>query len=440
MADIHAETDLTFVRREIAEAEPAPGRVFGPWAWARSNLFSSWWNTLLTLIGLYLVWIIVPPVIEFLIIDAVWQGESRESCLGPEVGACWAFIEARIGQLIYGTYPFAERWRVNLFFLFGVLLLVPMAIPSVPHKGLNALLLLAGYPVVSFILLTGGDVDVPPGLVIALWGLAGAAAMFVLFRAVRAKRFAREHLRPLLLALALVFAMPIAVTLMAIDFDLRSVPTGFWGGLLVTLVVSATGIVFSLPFGILLALGRRSELPLVRMFSIGFIELWRGVPLVTVLFMASVMLPLFMPAGMTIDRLLRVLIGVALFASAYMAEVVRGGLQAIPRGQYEAARAMGLGYWQMMALVVMPQALKLVIPGIVNTFIGLFKDTTLVYIVGLFDLLGAIQASFSDPEWATPVTAHTGYAFAGMIFWIFCFGMSRYSMSMERRLHTGHNR
>jgi general L-amino acid transport system permease protein len=174
------------------------------------------------------------------------------------------------------------------------------------------------------------------------------------------------------------------------------------------------------------------------MFSVAFIELWRGVPLVTVLFMASVMLPLFMPTGVTIDRLLRALIGVALFSSAYMAEVVRGGLQAIPRGQYEGAQAIGLGYWQMMGLVVMPQALKLVIPGIVNTFIGLFKDTTLVYIVGLFDLLGTVQSSFSDPTWATPVTAYTGYAFAAMIFFIFCFGMSRYSMFLERRLHTGH--
>jgi len=215
------------------------------------------------------------------------------------------------------------------------------------------------------------------------------------------------------------------------------VGTGYWGGLLVTIVVSSTGIAASLPLGILLALGRRSELPLVRLFSTAFIELWRGVPLVTVLFMASVMLPLFMPAGMTVDRLLRALIGVALFSSAYMAEVVRGGLQAIPRGQYEGAQSLGLSYWQMMGLVVLPQALRLVIPGVVNTFIGLFKDTTLVYIIGLFDLLGAVQSSFADPNWATPVTAYTGYAFAAFIFFFFCFGMSRYSMYIERRLSAG---
>jgi general L-amino acid transport system permease protein len=218
------------------------------------------------------------------------------------------------------------------------------------------------------------------------------------------------------------------------------VETAKWGGLLVTLVVAVTGIVASLPLGILLALGRRSKMPVVKLFSVIFIEVWRGVPLITVLFMASVMLPLFLPEGVSFDKLLRALIMTALFSAAYMAEVVRGGLQAIPKGQYEAASALGLSFWKSTALIVLPQALKIVIPGIVNSFIGLFKDTTLVSIIGIFDLLGIVNSSFADPKWASPVTTPTGYLMAALIFWIFCFGMSRYSMFMERRLHTGHKR
>jgi general L-amino acid transport system permease protein len=220
------------------------------------------------------------------------------------------------------------------------------------------------------------------------------------------------------------------------QYGLAPVDTMDWGGLLVTLVVAITGIVTSLPLGILLALGRRSKMPILRSLCIGFIEIFRGVPLITVLFMASVMLPLFLPDGVNFDKLMRCLIGVALFSSAYMAEVVRGGLQAIPRGQYEAAAALGLGYWRSMRLIILPQALKLVIPGIVNTFIGLFKDTTLVLIVGLFDLLGIVQFHFTDASWATPETHITGYVFAAFVFWVFCFAMSRYSIFMENRLST----
>jgi general L-amino acid transport system permease protein len=231
----------------------------------------------------------------------------------------------------------------------------------------------------------------------------------------------------------------LALVLLAFDLDFGLVPveTPAWGGLLVTLVVAVTGIVVSLPLGILLALGRRSELPAVKAFSIVFIEFWRGVPLITVLFFATYMLPLFLPGGLAINGLLRALIGVALFAAAYMAEVVRGGLQAIPRGQYEGAAALGLGYWQTMGQVVLPQALTLVIPGIVNTFIGLFKDTTLVLIVAIFDLLGQLRAAFTDPNWSTPTTLFTGFAFGAVVYFIFCFSMSRYSQFVERRLSAG---
>ena len=219
-------------------------------------------------------------------------------------------------------------------------------------------------------------------------------------------------------------------------FGLPAVPTREWGGLMLTLTVAIVGIVGSLPLGVILALGRRSQMPLVRSLSVVFIEFWRGVPLITVLFMASVMLPLFVPSEVEFDKLLRALIGIMFFWSAYMAEVVRGGLQAIPRGQEEAAKALGLGYWRRMGLIILPQALKLVIPGIVNTFIALFKDTSLVLIIGLFDLLAIIRAGLTDTNWLGFATE--GYVFAALMFWIFCFGMSRYSQYIERRLHTGH--
>ncbi len=366
-----------FVRTEHSPAMPPPRRTTGPVAWVRENLFSSVTNTLLTLLGAYLVVISVPPFLDWALFSATWTGDNRDACIREGAGACWPFIDAKMGQIIYGRYPVEERWRVDWTFFLGVAGLIPMLIPRVPYKLWNAVYLLVPYPIVAFYLLTGGA------------------------------------------------------------FGLEPVPTSLWGGLLVTLVVAITGIVASLPLGILLALGRRSEMPIIRMLCIGFIEIWRGVPLITVLFMASVMLPLFLPEGVTFDKLLRCLIAVALFSSAYMAEVVRGGLAAIPRGQYEGAQALGLNYWKMMVFIILPQALKTVIPGIVNTFIALFKDTTLVLIIGLFDLLGIIQLHFTDTDWSTPQTATTGYVFAALIYFFFCAGMSQYSRFMERRLDTG---
>lgn len=380
MSDIQAQSDLTFVRQEMAQAEPPPRSTVGPVAWLRQNLFASVGDTVLTIFGVLLILLAVPPLLNWAFFSAVWDGENRDVCVSTEAGACWAFVKAKFAQFIYGRYPLGERWRVDLVFVLLAAGLIPMLIPSVPRKGLNALYLFAIFPVIAFILLIGGF------------------------------------------------------------FGLRLVETPLWGGLLVTLVVSYVGIVASLPLGILLALGRRSKMPVVRTFSVMFIELWRGVPLITVLFMASVMLPLFLPPGVNFDKLLRALIGVALFSAAYMAEVVRGGLQAIPKGQYEAAAALGLGYWKTMRLIVLPQALKIVIPGIVNTFIGLFKDTSLVYIIGLFDLLGIVRLNFTDTTWASWQTPATGLVFAAFIFWMFCFGMSRYSQFMERRLNTGHKR
>jgi general L-amino acid transport system permease protein len=428
---------IAYVQTEERPKLPPPVTNTGALGWMRENLFSSIGNTILTVIGILLLALILPPMIEWLFIDAVWTGSSREACIVPGAGACWAFVEAKFGQFMYGRYPLDERWRVDLTGLLLIAGLIPAAIPKVPFKRETVLYLLVVFPIAGFILLTGGNVDLSGsfwiGYVIfslVVLAIVGAVCVSAGLELVGALKVAGAGLAGLALVLGVI----------SFDFGLEHVETQLWGGLLVTLVVAIVGIVASFPFGILLALGRRSKLPAVKMVSVIFIEFWRGVPLITVLFMSSVMLPLFLPDGVNFDKLLRALIGVAMFASAYMAEVVRGGLQAIPKGQYEAADAMGLSFWQGTRLIIMPQALKLVIPGIVNTFIGLFKDTSLVLIIGLFDLLGIVQLNFADANWASPNTPATGFIFAAFVFWIFCFGMSRYSIYMERRLHTGHKR
>ena len=383
------EHDLSYVRMEMVNAQAAPVRQTGIGYWLRRNLFASVSDSVLTVIGLLFVAWFLPSFIRWAFIDAVWSGPDRTVCatvaqggIQPDgwSGACWAFVNAKFEQFMYGRYTIFERWRVDVVAFLFVILLVPLLIPRAPFKILNAILFFFVFPVVAFFLLVGGY------------------------------------------------------------FDLPYVQTSLWGGLLVTMVLSFVGISVSLPLGIALALGRRSKMPVVKMLCVIFIEMIRGVPLVTVLFMASVMLPLFLPAGTYFDKFLRALVGVSMFASAYMAEVIRGGLQAIPKGQYEGANSLGLGYWQSMGLIILPQAMKLVIPGIVNTFIGLFKDTSLVYIIGMFDLLGIVRQNFSDANWASPQTPMSGLLFAGFVFWLFCFGMSRYSIFMERRLDTSHKR
>lgn len=378
-----------FVRTAMIDQSAPPLLDKGYIAWIRKNLLATPLDAVMTIIAvLALAWFL-PPAIKWLFIDASWTGGGRGVCATvaqggsqPEgwSGACWAFVTAKFDVFMFGRYPIDERWRPMLVGVLFVALLVPILIPKIPYKGLNAILLFGVLPVISFFILIGGVLGLP------------------------------------------------------------YVETALWGGLMVTLILSFVGIAVSLPLGIVLALGRRSTMPVIRLLCTTFIELVRGIPLITVLFMASVMLPLFLPQGMTFDKFLRALIGVSLFASAYMAEVVRGGLQAIPKGQAEGADSLGLSYWQKMRLIILPQALKLVIPGIVNTFIGLFKDTSLVSIIGMFDLLGIVRQNFSDANWASPVTPLSGLVFAGFVFWLFCFGMSRYSGFMERRLDKGHKR
>ena len=380
-----AAADRVYLRDAPAKLLPAPVASTGVLGWMRTNLFPSPGNIALTLICVGLVVWIVPSLLRFFIFDAVWSGANREACLPtelqPEPGACWAFVRVWLSYFVYGFYPASERWRVDLFFVLLALGIGWLAWLGAPRRDLGAVYFFIMLPILSFVLLSG----------VPMLGLA-------------------------------------------------DVPTSLWGGILVTIVVATVGIVASLPLGILLALGRRSDMPAVRLFSVAFIEFVRGVPLITVLFMASVMLPLFVPDRFSPDKLMRALIGVALFASAYMAEVVRGGLVSIPRGQYEAAQALALPYWRMMMLVILPQALRVTLPNIVNTFIGLFKDTTLVFIVGIFDFLRTIEAARGDPHWATPVTSVTGYACAAVFYFVCCYGMSRYARNVEARLARAHRR
>ena len=380
-----AMTEKSYLRTAPAEHLPPPLEQAGLLRWARENLFSSPGNIVLTLVCIFFIGWTVPPLLRFFVFDAVWSGSDREACLAspqlPEPGACWAFVRVWYSYFIYGFYPIVERWRVDIFFAALAVGIGWLAWLSAPRRDIGAVYFFIVLPILSYVLLSGAP----------------------------------------LLGLAVV-------------------PTAQWGGILVTIVVATVGIVVSLPLGILLALGRRSDIPVVKFFAVTFIEFVRGVPLITVLFMASVMLPLFVPERLSPDKLLRALVGVALFASAYMAEVVRGGLTAVPRGQYEAAQALGLPHWRMMAFVIMPQALRVTLPNIVNIFISLFKDTTLVFIVGIFDFLRTIEAARADPRWATPVTSVTGYAFAALFYFICCYGMSRYARGVETRLARAHLR
>ncbi|AHA28311.1 amino acid ABC transporter permease [Candidatus Liberibacter americanus] len=374
-----------YVRKRLLSPSLPPVSQRGIIAWIHTNFFCNIRDSILTILAITSLIYLIPNIVEWLFIDAVWTGSDRRSCMTisqggiqPEnwSGACWAFVVDRYNLFIFGNYPEEERWRPVLIFIIGILLIIPMLIPSYPRKLLNGILLFILFPVFSFFILHGGIV-------------------------------------------------------------LSVVETSKWGGLLVTLVISFFGIAFSMPIGVLLALGRQADMPVLRYACVTLIETFRGVPLVTVLFTASIMLPLFLPDNWNIDKLLRALVGVTAFAAAYIAEVVRGGLQSIPKGQFDAANSLGLSYIQTMRFIVVPQAIKRVIPGIVNTFIGLFKDSTLISIINMFDLLGIVRANFSDSSWISPVTPISGLVFVGFVFWVFCFSMSLYSIFIEKYLNKG---
>lgn len=353
---------------EKLEARPAPSNTKGIVHWLKENLFSDVVSSILTLISLYILYLVLPPLLNWLIFDATWSG-TKEEITGN--GARWIFIYEKFNQFIYGFYPEDQYWRPNLILiLFFVTIFTFKKMPTVMKFAV-----IGAFPIVSFFLIYGG-------------------------------------------------------------LGLEVVPTTKWGGLLLTIVVASVGIVASFPIGILFALGRQSKMPIIRTISIMYIEFIRGVPLITLLFMSSVILPLFFPEGMDFDKLLRALIGITLFQAAYIAEVVRGGLQAIPKGQYEAADSMALSYWQSMGLIILPQALKISIPNIVGAFISLFKDTTLVLIIGLFDLLAMVTLTTTDANWLGFETE--GYVFITFIYWVICFSMSKYAKSIENKYNTNH--
>lgn len=344
----------------------------GALAWLKENLFSSASNTVVTLLIVVLIVLAVPPLFEWAFVNSVWGPAKPQVCKEAE-GACWAFIYEKHRLILFGRYPYAEQWR-------------------------------------------------PLAAMVLLFGLIGISCY-------------RSFWRAWLGGVWLVGLVAFCALMWGGVVGLSYVETALWGGLPLTLTLSSGGIVLAFPFAVLLALGRRSQLPIVRAICITYIELIRGVPLVTLLFMASFMFPLFMPQGVQIDAVLRALVAILLFGAAYLAEVVRGGLQAIPRGQYEAANAIGLTYWQAMRKIILPQAIRIVIPPIVNSFIATFKDTSLVVIVSLTDLLLATRQAISDPAWR-PFFVE-GYVFIALIYLVFCYAMSRYSRYLEAELHTG---
>ena len=340
------------------------------------NINTNNFNAALSLFIIFLLIFCIPPLLNWFIFDANISGNTKEACTGS--GACWVYIKVWFNRFMYGMYPNVEQWRVNLSFAI-VLIFSGMGffMPAKYRKYLTFYYTVF-LPVISFFLI--------------YYLISGGS------------------------------------------FGLVWVETGAWGGLSLTFIVSFFCLIFCFPIGMMLALGRRSDLSTIKYSSLGFIEFWRGVPLITVLFMSAVMFPMFLPDGVYMDKLIRVIIAITLFEAAYVAEVIRGGLQALPRGQYDAAKSLGMGYWKLHLLVILPQALKLVIPGIANTFLALVKDTPLIFVVGLLELTGMLGLAKTNPEWLG--FSMEGYVFAAIIFWIICYTMSRYSQNLELKYKT----
>ena len=427
-----------FVRTQATAARRPPLSERGLLGWMRDKLFPTPLSGMTTIVGLLLLVWLIPDLVRFLFIDAVWSASDGEPCRAPGAGACWAYVAQKFDFFMYGAYPREEVWRVNLVLVMGAALTLWLLWPDAAGKSVAAVGFFVLYPLIAFGLLTGSSPFPTSWLPETPFGQIVLSLVLVLIFALGLTLLTVGWRILAFICLGLVFWTILGSSWTSMN--LRHVGTELWGGIFVSLLVATVGIVFSLPLGVVLALGRRSEMPVVRFLSILLIEFVRGVPLITVLFMANTMLPLFVPQEWTPDRLLRPLLGVALFASVYMAEVVRGGLQAIPKGQYEGAMSVGLSWSQMMRLIVLPQALVLVIPGVVNSFIALFKDTTLVAIVGIFDFLRAVDTQRLDPNWAGPTISTTGYIFAAMFYFVFCFAMSRYAAMMERRHSAGRKR
>ena len=435
-----SEKSIAFVADGQIPQSPPPSSAVGPVKWVRENLFLGPVNSILTVVSLaVIVWLLIAAVPWFW--DSSWfpAEMSLKGCRAEASGACFAVVVERFWQFIFGFYPVEHYWRPTMAFVLLLVSLWPVLFASAPRQ---VLWLTAAYPLIGFWLIWGGTIWGPlmvaGGVVAGVAVFTRAAAFF--------DRLIGDAFGPIVRIIASVLAVvfwmlflvgPVSGGLSSvIPVGLEPVPSGLLGGFMLSLIIGVTGIAASLPIGIALALGRQSDLFIVRTISVCFIEFIRGVPLITLLFVASVLLNYFLPPGTNFDIILRVCIMVTLFAAAYMAEVIRGGIAALPKGQYEAADAMGLTYWQAQQLIILPQALKISIPNIVSTFIGLFKDTTLVIIIGLLDPLGLSTAIRADAAWNGVFTEL--YLFVGLFFFIFCFGMSRYSMYLERKLATDH--
>jgi general L-amino acid transport system permease protein len=403
--------------------------------WARERLFNTWYNALGTAAMIYVVYLTVPGLLNWVFFDAVWLAKNNKECWAQGDGACWGFIRARITFFMYGFYDADSHWRPNTALFTLVCAGAIVIIPQTPDqlKRYAAMFITFVFPWIAAGLLVG---PVSFSVLQSTIGQVLCGALFVGAVALAWHAHRHNDATRRIIGLSVVYAITVLLVL-SWGLGLPELESRSFGGLLLTLVLAITSIFVSLPLGILFALGRRADgLPLLRYFCIGVIELFRAVPLITVLFMAQFMIPLFLPQGFSFDDVIMALVGLVIFYGSYMAEVVRGGLQAMPRGQYEAASSIGFNYYLSMRLIILPQALKIVIPGIVSQFIGIFKSTSLVTIIGLFDILNVAKSSIADTKWLG--MEWEGYAFVAMIYWIFCFSMSRYSQWLERRLDTGH--
>ncbi len=434
MSDTHART-VAYVRDTMLPEQTPPVTERGAVKWMRENLFNGWLSTVLTILSLLVVAWLVAEMGPWLM-RSIWNAGSLTECrriwaeAGVPPGACWGVINDRLNQLLFGFYPPHLYWRPVLALVLLLVALAPILFPSVPRK---LIWFSAIYPFVAYFLLWGGTIWLPVSA--ALGFVVGGAALILLRPLGTLPAVAAAILAPIIWWVVAAGAFTAAMNgILPIGHEF--VRSDRFGGFLISLVIGVTGISLSLPLGILLALGRQSDMVLIKSVCVIFIEFIRGVPLITLLFTASLLLNYFLPPGTSFDLVLRVIIMVTLFAAAYMAEVIRGGLAALPRGQYEAADALGLDYWKAQRLIIMPQALKIAIPGIVNTFIGLFKDTTLVVFIGLLDPIGLSNAIRASSDWQGIYWEL--FIFIGAVFFIFCFGMSRYSMYLERRLRTDH--
>jgi general L-amino acid transport system permease protein len=439
MADVNANT--SFVRTEMLAEQAPPVTAAGPVKWMRENLFSSIPNAVMTVVSIYFIYVVLAAIMPWMV-NGIWDAGSLAECReirdarggsgehGHDV-ACWAVLVDRWDQLMFGFYPSDLYWRPILAFVLFLAAILPVLYDNLPRK---LLIGTAAMPFVCFWLLWGGSIWAP--IMVAMGFVLGWAVV----------KFAS----PVVGAMAgtiLAFVAPIIFWLFLVGpliglfnsiapFGIQSVASREFGGFLLAFVIGASGIILSMPLGVVLALGRQSDLFIINKFSVIFIEVIRGVPLIVWLFTAQLLLGYFLPPGSNFDLMVRVIIMVTLFSSAYIAEVIRGGLAALPRGQYEGADSLGLNYWQSMQLIILPQALKISIPGIVSSFIGLFKDTVLVVFIGLFDPIGFSNAIRADTDWNGIYWEL--FIFIGLCFFICCFGMSQYSQWLERKLATDH--